>query len=249
MQICEVVDYLHTGFSKPIIHRGINPENILVNEESHKIQIIDYGISQHYHEEEEQPSLKADSRRAFKADVRNDIYSLGKVLDFMMDSNNWADGKVDFPNDIYKEIVNKATDSVPANRYNSVDALIIEFQSASKGNRWINSISEDKRIITIGHFWNALLTLIYIISSACVVYLSTVNEIAFIGSMALGEKIIYCIISIVFVMYPIYFIFLFKPSLRKIIKGMPRLKFFHYFAFAIGCATLVLVFALLAQLF
>ena len=87
MQICEAVDYLHTGFSKPIIHRGVNPENILVNEDSHKIQLIDYGISQHYNEEE-QDSLKSNSKRVFKADVRNDVYSLGKVLEFMMDGNN-----------------------------------------------------------------------------------------------------------------------------------------------------------------
>ncbi|MDO5426908.1 MAG: protein kinase [Coriobacteriia bacterium] len=88
LQICEAVDYLHTGFSKPIIHRGINPENILVNEDSHKIQLIDFGISQHFNEDEDQPTIKSGSRRAFKADVRNDIYSLGKVLEFMMDANN-----------------------------------------------------------------------------------------------------------------------------------------------------------------
>lgn len=133
LQICEAVDYLHTGFSKPIIHRGINPENILVNEETHKIQLIDFGISQHYDENEEKTSLKFSSRRAFKADVRNDVYSLGKVLEFMMDSKNWANEKVEFPNDIYKEIVEKSIDSVPANRYNSVSTLIIEFKSAAKG--------------------------------------------------------------------------------------------------------------------
>ena len=137
LQICETVDYLHTGFSKPIIHRGISPENILVNEDSHKIQLIDFGISQHFEDEtdsEEQKSAKFGFRRAFKADVRNDVYSLGKVLEFMMDGKNWADGKTEFPNDIYNEVVKKATDSVPANRYNSVDSMLIEFRSAVKGD-------------------------------------------------------------------------------------------------------------------
>lgn len=138
MQICETVDYLHTGFSKPIIHRGINPENILVNEESHKIQLIDFGISQHFEEEAEDEghrNSKFNSGRAFKADVRNDVFSLGKVLEFMMDGKNWANGKTEFPNDIYKEIAKKATDPVPANRYFSVDGMLIEFCSATKGDR------------------------------------------------------------------------------------------------------------------
>ena len=104
-------------------------------------------------------------------------------------------------------------------------------------------------MISLGHIWNVLLSIVYILASACVIYLAFSNNVAYIGPMAVGEKIIYCIITIVFVFYPIYFILLFKPSLRKIIKGLPRLKVFHYFAFAIGCATFVLAFALFAQLF
>lgn len=88
LQICEAVDYLHTAFKKPIIHRGINPENILVNEDSHKVQLIDFGISQNYDENKQEIVLKFGSKASFKADVRNDVYSLGKVLEFMMDGNN-----------------------------------------------------------------------------------------------------------------------------------------------------------------
>ena len=114
----------------------------------------------------------------------------------MMDANNWAGGKADFPNDIYNEIVQRATDSDPANRYNSVATMIIEFQSATKRRKWIQDIYEDKRIIVVGHIWNALVTVAYILASAFVIYLAATPEIDLICPLTVAEKIIYSAMTI-----------------------------------------------------
>lgn len=100
----------------------------------------------------------------------------------------------------------------------------------------------------LGNIWNVLITIVFILASAFVIYLAAIPEIDFIGPLTVAEKIIYSAMTILFIMYPIYFVLLFKPSLRKMIKSLPRLKAIHYIAFVISCWSAVLVLCLIGQL-
>ncbi|MDO5426909.1 MAG: hypothetical protein Q4F54_04320 [Coriobacteriia bacterium] len=72
-------------------------------------------------------------------------------------------------------------------------------------------------------------------ASAFVIYLAATPEIDLIGPLTVAEKIIYSAMTILFIMYPIYFVLIFKPSLRKMVKSLPRLNAIHYIAFVISC--------------
>lgn len=256
IQVCNAVDYLHTGFNKPIIHRDIKPENILVDESNSKVMLIDFGIARSFDENTDSDTHKFGTKgyaapEQFgysQTDARSDVYSLGKVLEFMMDGSHWADGKAEMPNSIYDEIRKKAIEFDPAKRYKTVNTVMIEFSSAAKGGKWIQRLSDNKSVIILGHIWNLLITLIYIFFIVATILVAINPGTESIMEMSVGEKIVYCIMTIVFIMYPIYFIFLFKPSLRKIFKSLPRLKFLHYLAFAIACSSVVLILGLIGQL-
>lgn len=86
-QLCDAVSYLH---SRQIVHRDIKPSNILVTHNGRNVKLIDFGIS----DSDSWASLKgAAGTRSFMApelaltgvaDVRSDIWSIGKVFSMLL---------------------------------------------------------------------------------------------------------------------------------------------------------------------
>lgn len=130
-QILEIMDEIH---KKDIIHRDISPNNIFII--SGVVKIADFGlgkdlnvftshqtlhtnsVGQYYYCAPEQFMMLRD------ADKRSDVYSLGRIINFVMTGN---------PTDnhhIYRNVADKATNTDAAYRYGDAGQLYHFFKKA-----------------------------------------------------------------------------------------------------------------------
>lgn len=142
VRLCEAVTELHTSFNPPIIHRDITPSNIVVS--GGTPTLIDLGIARRFNEE---AALDTHQFGTFgfaspeqfgfgQSDVRTDVYALGMVLYYCC-TGTTPDAKArsqgfkapEIPLEI-SAIIEKATALSPDDRYGSVEALRLAFESA-----------------------------------------------------------------------------------------------------------------------
>lgn len=82
-ELCEALAYIH---SQGIVHRDLKPENIMVTRNGNRIKVIDFGMADtDQHAVLKQPAgtlnyMSPEQAQQSSPDVRNDIYSLGLVL-------------------------------------------------------------------------------------------------------------------------------------------------------------------------
>lgn len=92
-QACNAVAYLH-GRENPVLHRDIKPANFLVAPEPRRLVIADFGIAREVENETTLTEIhEVVGSRFFRAPetlsggtatVRSDVYSLGRLLEWMM---------------------------------------------------------------------------------------------------------------------------------------------------------------------
>ncbi|MGB3627527.1 MAG: protein kinase [Henriciella sp.] len=134
MRVCEAIGHAHQNL---IVHRDITPSNVLVNKDG-AVKVIDFGIAKPHSDAEPSgetagsskslaslsftPGFAAPERsRGAAANTLSDVYSLGKLLDAMLDG-------MDLPGDL-ASIIQKATRPDPAARYATVSALSDDVQN------------------------------------------------------------------------------------------------------------------------
>jgi serine/threonine protein kinase/ribosomal protein L40E len=86
VQVCEVLDYLHTR-QPPVIFRDLKPSNIMVNNAG-VIKLVDFGIARTYKENKLQDTIALGSENyaapeqwgQAQTDPRADIYGLGATV-------------------------------------------------------------------------------------------------------------------------------------------------------------------------
>jgi len=86
VQICEVLDYLHTR-RPPIIFRDLKPSNIMVSNAG-AIKLVDFGIARTYKENKLQDTIALGSENyaapeqwgQAQTDARSDLYGLGATM-------------------------------------------------------------------------------------------------------------------------------------------------------------------------
>ena len=85
-EMIDAVAYIHT---KGIVHRDLKPENIIVTPNGNNIKLIDFGLADtNSHAILKQPAgtpryMSPEQMQTAVADVRNDIYSIGVILQQM----------------------------------------------------------------------------------------------------------------------------------------------------------------------
>lgn len=85
-ELIDAVRYIH---SKGVVHRDLKPENILVTHNGENIKLIDFGLADtDGHAVLKQPAgtpryMSPEQKVKAEADARNDIYSLGIIMEQM----------------------------------------------------------------------------------------------------------------------------------------------------------------------
>lgn len=90
IDLCDALNYMHTN---GIIHCDLKPENIMVTADDYRVKIIDIGLPETDYKTDHELLIKENEFIApelFKgeeADQRSDIYSLGKIMEFITERN------------------------------------------------------------------------------------------------------------------------------------------------------------------
>ncbi len=139
LQICEILDYLHSH--KPcIIHRDIKPQNLIVTKEN-EIKFIDFGIARIFNPVKKQDTIfmgtpgfaSPEQFGQGQTDPRSDIFSLGATLHYLLSNHDPGNNPFMFaPLSIYKpdiskdmeEVIIKSLEIEPSHRFSSVKEII-----------------------------------------------------------------------------------------------------------------------------
>lgn len=123
LELIEAVGYIH---SNGIVHRDLKPENILITRNGENVKIIDFGLADSdSYAVLKQPAgtvgyMAPEQAQVAKADVRNDIYSLGIIMQQMNLGYR------------YHRIANRCTASIEK-RYQTIHELRQDYQSKKAG--------------------------------------------------------------------------------------------------------------------
>ena len=134
---------------KGIIHRDINPRNVLVSSDLSTIKVVDFGIRRVESTSEQQGTLSTmvsargtlqyvapeQAANILEADHRSDIYSLGVLLYFML-TGRVRIGSFDLPSRLNNEvppevdpIVMRCLATDPRDRYQTTDELVSDVRN------------------------------------------------------------------------------------------------------------------------
>lgn len=158
LQICNGLEAIH---SLGIIHRDINPNNIMITEHG-KIKIIDFGISR-FQKTNQSKDTQILGTQGFTApeqfgfaqtSVRSDIYSLGVLMNYLktgcLPSEKMEKGSL-------SSIIIKCTQMDEKNRYNNISDLMSDITKKNKFMRVIRTIPGFRKNV----LWHKIVAIVY----------------------------------------------------------------------------------------
>lgn len=94
LQLLDALQYIH---AKQIVHRDLKPSNIMITHNGNHVKLIDFGLSDaDNYAILKQPAgtpgfISPEQATTRQADIRNDIYSLGSILEEMKLGKQYAE--------------------------------------------------------------------------------------------------------------------------------------------------------------
>ncbi|MDF1616892.1 serine/threonine-protein kinase [Petrocella sp. FN5] len=139
LQLCDVLNYLHTFQERPIIYRDLKPSNVIRMQNGH-IKLIDFGIAKKYSHETTRDTTQFGTRgyaapEQFgfsKADVRTDIFALGVSMYYLLTGKNLSTppyrlqplrDENPYISSGLEQIIMKCMETVQAKRYQNIATL------------------------------------------------------------------------------------------------------------------------------
>lgn len=175
--LCAAASFLHTQSGAPIIHRDINPNNIIYNDG--QLKLIDFGIARRYNSDANQDThiwgtvgYAPPEQFGFgQSDERTDVYAIGMVYYFLLSGR---DPGPDFQSKLAsmsaidsgaKGIIARCTALDPAKRIKSATAL--GFAVAADKTIALKRLCH--RMRPLWFVWCALLTTCFVLISGMLV--------------------------------------------------------------------------------
>jgi len=131
LKLCEAVSFAH---ARLVLHRDINPNNVLVDERS-QIKLIDFGVAYFLADEDEDRGAPLTVAYAAPEQLNGDavstatdIYALGLVLFEVLSGNRRGTGSIPAVGGELNAIIDKCLRPLPEERYGSVDGLVQDVQ-------------------------------------------------------------------------------------------------------------------------
>jgi len=130
IQISNIINYLHT-LPEQIVYLDIKPDNIIISDND--CFLIDFGSAYPHNSHDKRifgtkAFASPEQFRGGKITKSSDIYSIGKLLEYMLCHSNLS-GK---PAKALQKIVNKSTDKTIWHRIGSVEGLIARIKELQK---------------------------------------------------------------------------------------------------------------------
>jgi len=125
IELCDVLDYLHSNKPQPIIFRDVKPANIMIDSLG-KVRLIDFGIAKIFEGDKKHTMIGTEGYSApeqYRGDVNpsSDIYGLGATLHHVLTRK---DPRVEPPFSFHERPIIKLNPAVPANLIAIVDKAL-----------------------------------------------------------------------------------------------------------------------------
>lgn len=233
LELCDGLQALH---KLGVVHRDINPNNIIVTPEGHLV-IIDFGISRL-----RKAGLSTDTEflgtAGFAAPEqygfsqtgpRADVYALGVVMNYMLTlqfpTEKQAKGSL-------KKIINKCIQMDENNRYTSVAKLKEALTQVSRRTRLANYIPGFRK----GVWWHSVIAILYYLWVAFLFFCVAVSD------YGLEENLHLLLSTILLFVFPVIILFDVGDWLEKLLNKDVMLPKEKRWAIGLALSLCILVF-------
>jgi serine/threonine protein kinase len=173
IEVCDVLDYLHTHKPEPIIFRDIKPQNLMVNQQNH-IVMVDFGIAKIFRTGQKGTMIGTEGYsppEQYRGDAtfQTDIYALGATMHHLLTHRDprleapfsFADRPIHQLNPTVspelETIVNEALNYKPEDRFSSIAEMKAALSSFARKTGALSKVSSGE-LVTRGQLVKPLWT-------------------------------------------------------------------------------------------